>query len=150
MFAPKPTTFSVDTRTHPAFFCVRTFSSYSTRIVSESETCSYAHISSLILPPMPVAYVHLVLSVRAQFTHIASSFRSYNEYPPTYAVTDEADRNKQNDVRVDVRNLTRTPSPTPSEAEALSPGKKKKGGFIRSLFNPETYKDRKEFSMYTR
>ncbi|EIW57506.1 uncharacterized protein TRAVEDRAFT_21099 [Trametes versicolor FP-101664 SS1] len=70
---------------------------------------------------------------------------SSNEYPPTYAVTDEADRNKQNDVRVDVRNLTRTPSPTPSEAEALSPGKKKKGGFIRSLFNPETYKDRKEF-----
>lgn len=97
---------------------------------------------------MPVAYVHLMLSFRARLIDVLPAFRSYNQYPPTYAVTDDVDRNKQNDIRVDVRTLTRTPSPTPSEVEALSPGKKKRGGFIRSIFNPETYKDRKEFGVY--
>ncbi len=97
---------------------------------------------------MAVAYVYLMLSFCARLTNVLPSSRSYNEYPLTYAGADDADRNKQNDVRVDIRNLTRTPSPTPSEAEALSPNKKKRGGFIRSLFNPETYKDRKEFGAY--
>ncbi len=68
------------------------------------------------------------------------------QYPPTYSIPDYATRDAQNDVRGDARYLTRTPSPTPSEAEVLSPQKKKRRGFLLALLNPETFKDPKELS----
>ncbi|EIW58061.1 uncharacterized protein TRAVEDRAFT_72912 [Trametes versicolor FP-101664 SS1] len=65
------------------------------------------------------------------------------QYPPTYSAPEYA-RGTQTDVRGDARYLTRTPSPTPSEAEVLSPQKKKRRGFLLALLNPETFKDPKE------
>ncbi|KAH9846287.1 hypothetical protein C2E23DRAFT_744432, partial [Lenzites betulinus] len=64
------------------------------------------------------------------------------DYPPTYN-TPNPDGPK-NDASVDVRYLTRTPSPTPSEAEALSPTKKKRRVGLLALFNPETFRNPKE------
>ncbi|KAI0636339.1 snare associated Golgi protein-domain-containing protein [Trametes polyzona] len=67
---------------------------------------------------------------------------AHNQYPPP--TTNAANQNKDN-VRVDERYLTRTPSPTPSEAEVLGPKtKKKRKGLIAPLFNPETWKNPKE------
>ncbi|KAI0350415.1 hypothetical protein OH77DRAFT_1431022 [Trametes cingulata] len=69
----------------------------------------------------------------------------YTEYPPSYAAPNDPNANKNQDVRVDIRDLARTPSPTPSEAEALGPNqKKKRRGLIFSLLDLETYKNPKE------
>ncbi|KAI9001513.1 hypothetical protein BD414DRAFT_474892 [Trametes punicea] len=62
----------------------------------------------------------------------------YNEYPPS------REERVKNDIQVDVRYLTRTPSPTPSEAEALAPQKKRRPGIILSLLDFERMKDPKE------
>ncbi|KAI0327055.1 hypothetical protein GY45DRAFT_1373459 [Cubamyces sp. BRFM 1775] len=60
-------------------------------------------------------------------------------YPPNASRNDHPE-----DPRIDPRYLTRTPSPTPSEAEELSGNKKKKSGFIAGLFDPEKLKNPKE------
>ncbi|OSC97884.1 hypothetical protein PYCCODRAFT_1418775 [Trametes coccinea BRFM310] len=66
----------------------------------------------------------------------------YDSYPPAPAYTG-SDEDKEA-THVDVRYLTRTPSPTPSEAEALSPEKKKRPGILLNLLDPEKLKNPRE------
>ena len=51
----------------------------------------------------------------------------------------------KNRIGVDYRDITRTPSPSPSEAEVLS-GKKKKRGGLRRYLDPEVWQDRRNVS----
>ncbi|KAI0365522.1 hypothetical protein BV20DRAFT_973065 [Pilatotrama ljubarskyi] len=68
-----------------------------------------------------------------------------DSYPPSYVAAQEpSPHNKNADLRVDVRDLARTPSPTPSEVEALGPGKKKRRGVLLSLLDLETYRNPRE------
>ncbi|KAI0648623.1 snare associated Golgi protein-domain-containing protein [Trametes meyenii] len=67
----------------------------------------------------------------------------HDAYPPNSSSPPHPDSNK-NDAQVDVRYLSRTPSPTPSEAQALSGEKKKRKGLLFGLLDPEKLKDPKE------
>lgn len=96
--------------------------------------------------PVSYAYVHPQLLRTSAHSYVFTlSPVDSQQYPPTYSAPEYA-RGAQNDVRGDARYLTRTPSPTPSEAEVLSPQKKKRRGFLLALLNPETFKDPKELS----
>ncbi|KAI0833890.1 hypothetical protein BC628DRAFT_1528064 [Trametes gibbosa] len=64
-----------------------------------------------------------------------------SEYTPTRLNTD----GPKDDTIVDVRYLSRTPSPTPSEVDALSPENKKRRRLgLLAFFHPQTYRNPKE------
>ncbi|KAI0655282.1 hypothetical protein C8Q70DRAFT_436819 [Cubamyces menziesii] len=65
-------------------------------------------------------------------------------YPPNPSQCDDSRERTPDDIDSDVRNLTRTPSPTPSEAEVLHPKKKRRPGILLNLLNPSNLKDPKE------
>ncbi|KAI0326157.1 hypothetical protein GY45DRAFT_1374182 [Cubamyces sp. BRFM 1775] len=67
-----------------------------------------------------------------------------NTYPPDASGRNDGAHHTPGDTTADARYLTRTPSPTPSEAELLSPTKKKRPGILLNLLDPAKLKDPKE------
>ncbi|KAH9887697.1 hypothetical protein C8Q73DRAFT_668703 [Cubamyces lactineus] len=64
--------------------------------------------------------------------------------PPNSPQCDDLCERTPEDVGSNMRDLARTPSPTPSEAEVLHPKKKRRPGILLNLLDPSNLKDPKE------
>ncbi|KAI0656907.1 hypothetical protein C8Q70DRAFT_1075733 [Cubamyces menziesii] len=67
-----------------------------------------------------------------------------NTYPPHAPRPEDYAHRTPADSSADARHLTRTPSPTPSEAELLNSTKKRRPGILLNLLDPAKLKDPKE------